>query len=55
MEEQNNENISLDELIKNGSLGVLALGYRGIEMWRASRPIIEDDKTTKTEEDEKKS
>lgn len=34
----------LEELSQKGSLGILALGYKGIEMWRANRPKIEEEK-----------
>lgn len=41
---QNNNTNTLEELSQKGSLGILALGYKGIEMWRANRPKIEEEK-----------
>lgn len=51
MEKENGSELNADELIAAGTINVLAIGYRGIEMWRKHRkPIIikekkkEDDK-----------
>lgn len=49
--DDNQSNTNLEELIKKGSLGILALGYKGIEMWRANRPKIEEDKDLKKADD----
>lgn len=53
--DDNLNNTNLDELAKKGSLGILALGYKGIEMWRAGRPKIDEEKDLKkVDENEKK-
>ena len=31
---------AIKAMMQRGSLGVLALGYRGIKMWREQRPAI---------------
>lgn len=44
----------ISELAKKGSLGILALGYKGIEMWRAGRPKIDEEKDLKKADDNEK-
>lgn len=40
MSEDQEEYISEDEMIKRGLINVMALGYKGVELWRASREPI---------------
>jgi hypothetical protein len=51
--EQNKEQALLDELVKRGSLGILATGYRGIMLWKEKRPKVV--KVKKKDAAEKKS
>lgn len=41
MKEDKRENLSQEEMIKKGLLNVLALGYKGVELWRQNRkPLV---------------
>jgi hypothetical protein len=46
------EKALLNRLIKTGSLGILATGYRGIMLWKENREFI---KPSKKSNEEKKS
>ncbi|MCB9257614.1 MAG: hypothetical protein H6579_10820 [Chitinophagales bacterium] len=37
MEEKEIDFSNIDELIKHGAINVLAMGYRGIDLWREKR------------------
>lgn len=44
----------VEELIKRGSLGVLALGYRGVESWKENRESPPEKPTPQEPEEKKK-
>tara|TARA_B110000037_G_C16958957_1_gene440148 strand:- start:5 stop:160 length:156 start_codon:yes stop_codon:yes gene_type:complete len=44
------EAISQDEMIAKGLINVLALGYRGIELWRSKREPLEKKKVSDEKE-----
>ena len=50
MKKENQQSISTEEMIAKGLINVLALGYRGVEMWREKRTPP----SKKNEQDEKK-
>ena len=51
LEEQNfeNENELYNSITKEGSLGLLALGYRGLFMWRKKRVELSKEGERKSE------
>lgn len=49
MEEKEVDFSKIDELIKHGAINVLAMGYRGIDLWREKRAPLE----RKKKDDEK--
>ena len=40
MSEDQEEYVSEDDMIKRGLINVMALGYKGVELWRANREPI---------------
>ena len=50
MEKENKHLISTEEMIAKGLVNVLAIGYRGVEMWREKRTPP----SKENEQDEKK-
>lgn len=40
-----------DHLVKVGALNVLALGYKGVELWRKKRTPIDINKDKKNDEE----
>lgn len=50
MKKENQQSISTEDMIAKGLINVLAIGYRGVEMWREKRTPP----SKKNEQDEKK-
>lgn len=52
MEKEEQESIISEQLIKAGAINILALGYRGIELWRKNREPLTINEKTKVNEKE---
>lgn len=50
--EESNQIPPVEELIRRGSLGVLATGYRGVLAWKANRPPLPESRPEPEERDE---
>ena len=51
MHEENKVHLTEEDMIKKGLINVMALGYKGVELWRAKREPLKKVKKI----DEKKS